>query len=310
MRLSSHTKALLVLVLGGAIIGFSAILVRLTHTGPAAAGLWRLSFALPLLLLASALRQRGARARAAPAPLTSRKVLVIAGVMFAADLLCWHYGLHLTSVANATVLANLTPVVITVFAWLVFKEQPARLFLAALTLAVGGAATMALAEHGGGGHEGSNPLLGDALSTITTLWYGGYFLAVRQARKTAGVMTIMIWSTAVGVPLMLVAAILLGEPILPTAASGWLACIGLGLVHVGGQGCIAWSLGRLSAALAAIVMLVQPIVAALLGWALLGEPVSWLQAAGAGVALAGICPAQLSTRQPSAPTAGDGAQVG
>jgi drug/metabolite transporter (DMT)-like permease len=305
MRLSPHTQALLVLVLGGAIVGFSAILVRLTHTGPAAAGLWRLSFALPLLLAFTRLRDLPKKGAASP------KVLVLAGVMFAADLLCWHYGLHLTSVANATVLANLTPVVITVFAWLVFKEQPARLFLAALALAIGGAAVMALAEHGvgPGSGQGSNPLLGDALSTITTLWYGGYFLAVREARKTAGVLTIMIWSTAVGIPLLLSAAFLLHEDILPTAPAGWLACIGLGLVHVAGQGCITWALGRLSAALAAIVMLIQPIVAALLGWVLLAEPISWLQGLGAGVALAGICLAQISTRTPPAPEAG-GVRVG
>ena len=39
------------LIFGACVIGFSGILMRLTGTGPAAAGFWRLAFALPLLAL-------------------------------------------------------------------------------------------------------------------------------------------------------------------------------------------------------------------------------------------------------------------
>ena len=44
-------QAIAVLLFGACVIGLSPILVRLTTTGPAAAGLWRLSVALPLLAL-------------------------------------------------------------------------------------------------------------------------------------------------------------------------------------------------------------------------------------------------------------------
>ena len=43
-------QAIAVLLFGACVIGLSPILVRLTETGPAAAGFWRLAFALPLLL--------------------------------------------------------------------------------------------------------------------------------------------------------------------------------------------------------------------------------------------------------------------
>ena len=44
--------------------------------------------------------------------------------------------------------------------------------------------------------------------------------------------------------LLLAAAALLGEDLLPDGPGGWAACAGLGLVHVAGQGSIAWALGR------------------------------------------------------------------
>ena len=51
----------------------------------------------------------------------------------------------MTSVAKATVLCNLTPVVVTAFAWLVLKERPGKLFVVALILAMAGAFAMAAA---------------------------------------------------------------------------------------------------------------------------------------------------------------------
>ena len=153
------------------------------------------------------------------------------------------------------------------------------------------------------GAPGSNPPLGDALALSTALWYSLYFLAVSQARRSGGATRIMFWSSLVGVPLLLGAALLMGEPVIPATALGWAACAGLGVVHIAGQGSIAWALGRLPAATASVVVLIQPVVAALLGWLLFSEMLSPLQAAGAVVALAGVVLAQIASRRAAAQTA-------
>jgi len=223
---------------------------------------------------------------------------VIAGVMFALDLGFWHYGIKYTSVTNATVLSNLTPVVVTAFAWIFLKQRPRALFLLAVAVAVGGAWMMA-AGKGGGGHL-VNPRLGDAFSATTALWYALYFLAISEGRKTEGASRLMYWSGVVGLPLMLVAALSLREQIFPSAAAGWAACLGLGLMHVAGQGSIAWAMGRLPTATASVVVLVQPVVAGWLGWILFGEALGPLQGAGAAVALAGVVLAQWASRPKAA----------
>lgn len=278
-------KALVVLMAGAAIIGAAPILVRLADAGPAAAGFWRQAFALPLLALIVS-RQAGGASRPSRAGLW-------AGAMFALDLAFWHYSLAFTSVANATVLTNLTPVVVTAFAWLVFKEQPRRLFLLAVAIAVAGAWIMAAAK---GGTPGKAPLLGDALAIATTLWYALYMIAVAQARRAEGAIRVMFWSTLVSAPLLLIAALAMGERVTPGSAGGWAACLGLALVHVAGQGAIAWSLGRLPAAIASVVVLIQPVVATLLGWVLFSEALGAWQTVGAVLALSGIVLAQWSAR--------------
>jgi drug/metabolite transporter (DMT)-like permease len=285
-RRLEHRRALQALTAGACVIGAAGILVRLADVGPAAAGAWRLLFALPVL---AALATRTSGGTGGPSRLAA-----LAGVAFALDLGFWHYGLAHTSVAKATVLTNLTPVVVAAVAWLAFGQRPTRVFLAAVALAVSGAWIMAAAR--GSGTVGPNPLLGDVLSTTTALWYALYFLAMSAARRRDAAMRVMFWSTITGAPLLLSCAWLLDEPLVPASAGGWVVCVALGIVHVAGQGLIAWALGRLPAATASVTVLVQPVVAAVLGWMIFGERLGLWQFVGAAVALSGVLLAQWSAR--------------
>jgi drug/metabolite transporter (DMT)-like permease len=280
-------QALAVLVAGAAIIGLAPILVRLADAGPAAVGFWRVAFAMPLLGLMALRADRGVG--------SPNRFALLAGLAFACDLGFWHYSIHFTSVANATVLTNLTPVVVTAAAWIFLKQRPAKLFVAAVALAVAGAWLMAV---GRGAHApGSNPPLGDALALTTALWYALYFLAISAARRSVGATRVMFWSSVASAPLLLVAAVALGERIFPATAGGWAAVIGLGVMHVAGQGSIAWALGRLPAATASVVVLIQPVVAALLGWLLFSEALGPLQALGGAIALFGVVLSQAASRK-------------
>ena len=303
MSAAADRRAVAALIAGACVIGVGPILVRLADAGPAAAGFWRMAFAVPLLLV----MPRPAADASGGTPPT----VMLAGLFFAADLACWHYGIRLTSVANATVLPNLTPILVAGAAWALFGQKPSPGFVAAMLLAVGGAVIMALARNGGAtlGVDGRNPHLGDALSALTSVWYASYFLCVQHARRSASARRVMLVSTAVAAPLLLAVALALREPVLPGAAVGWAACAGLGVMHVAGQGAVAWAMGRLPAALSAVVMLVQPVVAGLLGWLAFGEALSPLQGLGAGVALAGVAFAQVAFTR-NAATGQDGSRNG
>jgi drug/metabolite transporter (DMT)-like permease len=63
-------------------------------------------------------------------------------------------------------------------------------------------------------------------------------------------------------------------------------------MHVAGQGSIAWALGRLPAEVASVVVVVQPVVAAVLGWLVFNELFGAWQAVGGAIALAGVVLAQ------------------
>lgn len=294
--------ALAALVLGGVAIGAAPIFVRLAEddgVGSSAIAFWRLAFAFPLLALWAALEPRAA----APASdgREGRLLLLtgLAGFCFAADLVTWHAGIVRTSAANATLFANLTPVIVALAAWVIFKERPSGAFLAALAATLLGAT---LLSGGGFTHEtgeAPNRALGDLLSALTAFWYAGYMLAVKAVRASRSTGWVMAATTVVGLPITLGAALLFGDALLPRSPLGWLWLAGLGLVcQIAGQGGIAYGLGRLPAALSAIVVLVQPVVAAAIAWVLFDEALGALELAGGALVVAGVVLAQRQGRAP------------
>ena len=76
---------------------------------------------------------------------------------------------------------------------------------------------------------------------------------------------------------------------LPVSGAGWLKLVGIALIsHACGQGLIAYALAHLPAAFSSVSLLLQPVIAGVFAWVLLGEPLVALQIAGGGVVLVGI----------------------
>lgn len=99
---SPNRFALPGLLLGGVMIGCSPIWVRLSEVGSVSTAFWRLALALiPLALMAGGGRSGGA---VQPKTLRDRIEISLPGVILGVELVAWHISLHLTSVANSTLL--------------------------------------------------------------------------------------------------------------------------------------------------------------------------------------------------------------
>jgi drug/metabolite transporter (DMT)-like permease len=274
--------ALAALFAGALGIAFAPIFVRWSEVGPVSTAFWRLFLALPLLALWVALEPRRPGAGTMD---RGPGIAVLAGLFFAADLAVWHWSIRLTSVANATFLANLAPVAVTLGAWLLLGERARPLFFAGMLLALAGAALLMGANLGGPGAV----LLGDGLGVATALFYAGYQLCVKCLRDTQSTARIMLASGIACAAALLPAALIMGETILPQSATGWLVLLGLALVcQFAGQSLIAWAVAHLSASFSSVGLLLQPVAAAAFAWLLFGEALAALQWLGAAAVLAGI----------------------
>jgi drug/metabolite transporter (DMT)-like permease len=277
---SRKTLAFAALLAGAAAIAFAPIFVRLSDTGPTASAFWRVALSIaPLWLWVFASPREPA---GGPLPW---RALVLAGLFFAADLGVWHLSIVYTSVANSTLEANLAPIFVTLGAWLLWRARVTRLFLGALVMTLAGAVLLV----GPNVQLGGRSLLGDALGVLTAMFYAGYMLSLKSATGTASTARIMAINTTVAAIALLPYALLTTDAMLPQGVHGWLVLAALALIaQVAGQSLIAFGFSHLPASFSSVSLLLQPVLAALYAWAILGEGMGAVQMAGGAIVLAGI----------------------
>ena len=276
-------RALSALVAGGFLLGCSPILVRISELGPIATAFWRLALALvPLVLLFARSGASG------PLPSTAAEHLTAAlpGIFLGGDLATWHLSLHMTSVTNSTLLANMAPVVVTLVSWLFLRQRISGAFLAGLALSIAGVIVL---NSAGVSKNSDSHLRGDAVALVAACFYAGYFIFLSRARTVFSTPVVMLWSTVAAAICVLPLALLFEHTFMPTTLAGWAVVLALGwLVHAGGQGLIAFSLAWLPPTFSSLTLLIQPVVAAVLAWIVLNEPLQGPQVVGGAIVIAGI----------------------
>ncbi len=301
---ADSSRGVAALVAGAVCIGFAPIWVRWSEAGPVATAALRLTLALPFLGVWVA-RERLPRAtgRSVAANAHATVAWVIAsGTLFALDLGVWHLSIRFTTVANATLLGNLAPIFVAIGAWIFFRERVGATFLAGLVLALLGAWALTRASLG----VDPSRLRGDLLGATTALFYGGYQLCVARLRRDWRAGRVLTWSSIAALPLLWLGAATLGERLLPVSAAGWGVILGLAITaQVLGQGLITYGFAHLPARHSSIILLIQPLVAGIAGWILLGEALRGIQCLGGVVLLLGIMLARRAPVSPGARSARD-----
>jgi drug/metabolite transporter (DMT)-like permease len=273
---------------GAAILGLSPILVRVSELGPQATSFWRFALALPILA-AAALARRGVSRRPDRA---QAWVLLAAGVCFGLDIALWSAALDYTTVANSTLLSNMTPIYAAMVGWFAFKERLGGPVLAGGAVALIGAMVLAFAraQSGQGPAESASAgWFGDMLAFFSAFWYAAYLIIVRALAGRVSVIWVLFMACIGSAALALTATLVMGERLWPATLQGWAVLAALGiLVQVFGQGFIAYGVARLPIAVSTVLLWVQPVAAAAISWVLFGEALGPLAFAGAGLVLGGV----------------------
>ena len=261
--------------------------MKASDVAPPTSAFFRCLYAVPVLWLLARGSERTAR---------QRRLAYAAGVLFAVDLVSWHYSIAYIGAGLATVLGNLQVVLVGLTAWLVLSERPEARALVAVPPALIGIVLIsgALEE----GAYGSDPTKGTVLGVVTALSYTAFILLIRQSgtgARPAAPLFEATWVAAIGCA---VAGIVLGDvdfaPSWPE--HGWLVLLALSS-QVLGWVLITSSLPRLPAAVTSVLLTLQPLASLVLGVVLLGEEPTSLQVAGAGLILVGLLTA-ARRRQP------------
>lgn len=281
-------KAIPALLLGALLISCSPILVRFSETGPIATAFWRLALAIIPMLIFNNRMKLGAD-QVKPASLSDIAILAIPGVLIGLELVIWHISLTMTSVANSTLIVNLSPIFVALGSWLFLKQKISRIFLSGLVMAIIGV----LILKGGPDTSEHSSLKGDAIALFAAVLYAAYILMLGFTRRRFSTSTIMLYTTISATLIILPLTLIFETQYFPVTLFGWMiVCILAWMTQAAGQSLITFAIAWLPVAFSSLTLLIQPVVAAILAWILLSEPLNLWQICGGLVVIAGIMQAR------------------
>ena len=277
------------MVLGVAIISFSAILVRLSEASPITVAFFRAAYALPALwLLGRAMQRSTSRTRA------QRLLAFGAGFAFAGDLAAWHVAIELIGAGLATVVGSVHVITTMVAGWLLLKQRPTSLAVMATPVVMIG--VVLISGFGSPDAQGEDPVLGVIFGVLTAVLYTTYVLLLRGA-GTAGASPVeSLFEATAGatVGALLLAPLDGGFSLLPSWPShGWLVLLALGAQVVGWL-LINATLPLIEAWETSMLLVLQPAGTILWAYLIFAEVFSISQWAGLVLVIGGVTVVTLS----------------
>ena len=205
---------------------------------------------------------------------------VISVVLFT---VCYFSCQQICSLAVASILLYTAPAIVVALSALLWKEPVTKKKLLALGLTILGCACVCGIFSGGLSVTGKGVLYGLGAG----FFYALYSIFGRYALAHYGSMTVTVWTFLFAGPVSL----LLVKPaeLASMTPELWLTAAGLAVFSTAAPYILyTWGLARVEAGRASIMASLEPVVAALVGAAVFGEPITLLTAAGIACVLAGV----------------------
>ncbi|MEP7114086.1 MAG: DMT family transporter [Ilumatobacteraceae bacterium] len=267
--------------------GFGPLLVRGVDASAPTIVFWRLWLAMPVML--SAAYFTGGRVT-----LPLLKSVFVPGVLFGISTLVGFSSYQATSIANATLIGALQPVLMLFIGPLLFGDRSSARQILLAVIALGGISTVVL----GANQSSGASLHGDVLALINLGLFAIYFVRMKQVRNKG------IHSIALIAGVFSVAAVTVTPWVLLTShdlgaihGADWLSILGMvvlsGLV---GHGLMTWAQRHIDITVASLLMLGGPVISAIGAWVVFGQQLTGVQIGGALVVLTALSAIVLEVR--------------
>ena len=270
----------LVILLGVAGASLSAVFTRWSTAPALVLALYRMALSAAIMAVPALTRRRELAA------LSRRDVALclVSGVFLGVHFTAYFAGLERTSIAAAVVLVDTEVLFVALASAAVLGQRLTGKAWAAVALAFGGSALVAMSDGGGGG-----ALLGDliALSGAAAMAVYTMIGAVCRRKLSTEVYTFLVYLTASA--FLLAAALVSGTPVTGHGPVNLLTALGMAVCcTLLGHNVFSWGLKYLPAAYISTAKLLEPVLAAVWGLLIFKEQPGWLTLLGAAAAMGGL----------------------
>jgi drug/metabolite transporter (DMT)-like permease len=276
VNLTSRTRPIVIVAV--AFTSISAILIRLSEAPPLTIAAYRMLFSFIMIAPFALPRIRR---------LTGRDLLlaVASGAFLALHFATWITAVTLTSVASATVLVSMHPVIVLVGSVLFLRETPLPGVTALILLALAGTVILSWGDL----RSGVGDLGGNLLALAGAGAVSGYMLLGSSLRKRVGALQYNALVYAVAAALLFPLALLWGAEPAPLALREYLIFAGLAFFcTILGHALFNWALKYVRATFVSTSILLEPVFATVMAIFVLGEIPSLLTLLGGIIVIAAL----------------------
>lgn len=272
------------LLAGAFIISFSAVFVRIAHIGPTMAGFYRTFFGGLLLAVVTLVAREPLWTGLRPALWA-----MVTGLIFGADLACWHRSILYVGPGLATILGNFQVFFLAAVGVFVFHEHPSWRLVVSAPLGVAGLMLLVGPDWE---RLGPSYRFGLVLGVVTAIAYTAYTLSLRHSRRLPAALAPaanLTWISLMTAVVMGVGGVLQGESFRIPDSRTWLCLLAYGgLCQALGWVVISRGIAKVPASRVGLLLLLQPTLTFVWDIVLFARPTTVVEMAGAVVAVGAI----------------------
>jgi drug/metabolite transporter (DMT)-like permease len=215
---------------------------------------------------------------------TSIRASIAPGVLFGLNIALFVSALKRTSVADVLIIGALQPALTMLVAGRLFGERLTGHHVAWTAVSVGGVVLVTVGSSG-------TPvwsLSGDLLAVGSLLAFTVYFLVSKSVRRQVPAIEYMTAVTLIAAIVVTPLTLLSGQRL---PGLRWQDAVWLGLFVLGAQGghvLLAWAHAQVDVSVSSLMILAEPIIAAVAALVVLGEPIRPLEIAGGVVVIVSV----------------------
>lgn len=197
--------------------------------------------------------------------------MALSGVCLGLHFICWVASLYYTSVASASVLVTMHPVLIILVERFWFNKSFTRSAWIGVVLAFGGAVLLGISSS----HLNQiapNPLLGNALAVTAAIIFVVYLFIGQRVRQKKDWIDYLFPVYSYAALACLAITFILGQELFSITTAGFWAGFGLAVgPQLIGHGSTNYAVKYISPTLLSTLILVEPVLATVLAFFLFGE---------------------------------------
>jgi len=256
---------------------FGNILVKWVHMPGVQIAFWRVVMAAAVYVVA--LRLSGKR-------LNRRQLRLAApsGIAISLEIAVFFVAIKSTTVANATVIGALQPLVLLVVAARRFGERVTAALVSMAFVALAGVALVVF----GSSFDASWSPRGDILAFVAMLFFAAYFAFAKQARLQLPALEFQTGVWVVGVFALLPVSIIDARGIYVPSGMNWAWLAALVLVPGTGHLLVNWAHSRVRLVVSSMLVLSIPALSTVAAALVLDEPITVVQVIGMVIVLGAL----------------------